>query len=784
MDRRNKKAAQIAANSGAGAGAGGLQTQRDRDRDRELGRERETAARGRKVGASELQGSGGTAPTRNASLLPFGSTAPTRIPPSGARPPISMTSKAAPAPAAPAPALKDTDFTSFDSFANAAKGIPSKPHPDASATTQPPKEDIYAQEMENNENSEFYPPSAQSQTSNNSNGGVASPPGTGATESSPFLATPTKPHRFTGRHASSNSVDFGPVGSPPHSSPGANPVRINGFSPATSPRSGGVATGEAAKGNNAAPGMTQTSTFSAPGPQNLFSQQNIEHIRGRPGPAPNAGVGQTSFTVGSLPVLSSMTTDTQSFRSFAETFHEEEMEDFVPSSLSDLLTPEEQSRRMSRTSSSNPGINGMATSVVRPGVQQQTQQDNRHRHSRSVPGTSMLSQDLRSIWGDSGNDQPDPNAGFNIGVSPSSGAFGTPSSFTSNSVLGKDGPSPSMLHPSNASAAFLGLHHYMGRDTPQRMSTIRASSQGHIQPQDMARAPSTSSTLVNGKEATLGMGGVIPSVSSSLLTTGRPAFDLYQPSPPMHHRGPTGAPPSSIGRGADHLGLGAPPSLVSPSARALQAHAPGQSLPQGLAAGYSRIHLQPAAAFSPGSNGGMSDVGSGFSPGSTHDWASGTPGRQQNFYHPDQSHVQTLQVPTSPPANTNPSHQAAVGTVSGATTTSLGGLGQQQDDLGGLTSMFSHLSYSSVAATGLRMPSSGQPHATGPGSMGGPPPGLSMPVGSGQNGPAGSAAAPGPLAVSRRSSARGWGSHPLSSPLSGPVLTNDDDDLFAMDEEK
>jgi len=37
--------------------------------------------------------------------------------------------------------------------------------------------------------------------------------------------------------------------------------------------------------------------------------------------------------------------------------------------------------------------------------------------------------------------------------------------------------------------------------------------------------------------------------------------------------------------------LGSDP--LSPSARALQSHAPGQSLPQGLAAGLSRLHLVP-----------------------------------------------------------------------------------------------------------------------------------------------------------------------------------------------
>ena len=75
---------------------------------------------------------------------------------------------------------------------------------------------------------------------------------------------------------------------------------------------------------------------------------------------------------------------------------------------------------------------------------------------------------------------------------------------------------------------------------------------------------------------------------------------------------------------------------MSPSTRALQSHAPGQSLPQGLAAGYSRIHALPpplppaspsgstfgAVSTSPGV-GGANAFGS-FS-GSMSDWAASTP---------------------------------------------------------------------------------------------------------------------------------------------------------------
>lgn len=714
MDRRNKKAAQIAANSGAAAAGPGGSGQPQRDRERERERERD-AQRGRKNGMGGFQASNSpSSSSRNASTLLFGSngsTAPTRIPPSGARPPLPMMSKAAPAPAEPAPALKDTDFTSFDSFANAAKGIKSQPLQDPPMpqshmdnTTQP------------SDRERPLPPSASSVAlaSATPNGALTSPP---VTASSPFSSTtPTKPHRFAGRQSGSTAGDFGPVGSPPRSSPGSDPVRINGFSPGVSPRSGGV---EAA--SNTAPSVPPPN-FSAPGTQTTFPPQTVEALRGRGGISSHA-----PFSVGSLPVLSRMSTDTHSFSSFAEALDDEDMEEFVPSSLKDLLTPEEQSRRMSRTSSTNP-MNGMPTSIMRPGTQQQLQQqENRHRHSRSVPGTSMLSGDLRAIWG-ADSQSNDPSKGFNMGMSPSAAVLGTSPSFGGTPHV--DGPSPSMLHPSNASAAFLGMHHYMGREASPHGAGTRSTSQSNIHlTQDMKRAPSGSSQLN-------GAGGVsgAPSVSSSLLTSGRPTFDSYNSSPQIHSRVQAGAPPSAFARMPDHLGFGGPPSLLSPNSRALQAHAPGQSLPQGLAAGYSRIHLQPPSAFSPGSNSG--DIGSSASPQFSQEWSSGTPGKQQ-------------------------------GLEQGQTSMLSGGLEQPQagqsgqDDMGGLTSMFSHLSYSSVAGTGMR----------------------GTPSGAASNTPQNANSVP--MSMSRRSSAQqAWRSHPLSSPLSGPVLTNDDDDLFSFDEEK
>jgi hypothetical protein len=69
------------------------------------------------------------------------------------------------------------------------------------------------------------------------------------------------------------------------------------------------------------------------------------------------------------------------------------------------------------------------------------------------------------------------------------------------------------------------------------------------------------------------------------------------------------------------LGAG---GALSPSARALHAHAPGQSLPQGLAAGYSRMHAQPAPPplGSPGAGGAFGVGGGGGALGYT-EWLAG-----------------------------------------------------------------------------------------------------------------------------------------------------------------
>lgn len=799
MDRRNKKAAQLAAASGGG------QKDRDRERDKEARSERAggggtgtgtnaSATGGNSSGNSNVGtpnarkaaptgpasgiGRPGSATTQRSNSLLSGSTAPTRMLPSGmgARPPLPI-SKAVPAPAEPAPSLNDTDFaSSFDELGKQENGTATNGNETHRGRGG---EDGHAHNASSPMNS-------------------LSPP----TDKGAFpVSTPSQPHRFTGRHGSSSSVDFGPVGSPPRASP-TNPIRINGFSPGTSPLDGVQNT------------ISLTANLSAPGAASSLFVASSENRSGLSA-SMSAGPG---FNVGSLPILSRNTSTITD--SFADPLDEESMEDFVPSSLKDLLTPEEQNRRMSRTTSTAATAGGIATSLARGGVAALQQQDAaRHKHSRSVPGTSMLNQDFRSIWADAGGELGTPQkdqlgSGIGFGISPSTGNLVTSSSFKSSafhSGFENDGPSPSMLHPSNASAAFLGLHHYMNRPP---VGGVRAVSQGNIH-HTQGHAGLLQSDI-NGNSHGLSSSPSHLNTASSLLSSGRPfPPDAYNTSPSKQRP----IPPQQGTSGF----LTAENQHLSPSTRALQAHAPGQSLPQGLAAGYSRIHLQPPmASFSPGSMGSQHPP-EGTSPNTAAEW--GSKSHYGSYSDAVAGHLTPQQNASIPTANTStvvpsetsgPSDQSATNTTTATTTTiastpaatatTLNNKNDGHGDVGQLTSMFSHLSYSSVAASGLRG-GNGSSHNLnhGPPGLGGVSGGIAASLGhavsaaahlSHGHGPnsisnsnngmsgSGSPAVSVPLSMSRRSSARGWSSHPLSSPLSGPVLTNDDDELFSMDEEK
>lgn len=208
--------------------------------------------------------------------------------------------------------------------------------------------------------------------------------------------------------------------------------------------------------------------------------------------------------------------------------HEEEL---LPSSLSELLTPRENARRLNRRDSQTGQSPHTGAIGISPGFAAAARQP----YGRSLDADSVFARQpqsasaavgvvgggfLKNLWNDDGVDQRKKRAD---GDSPAEAQTGF------------------QLGPSHASVAF--LPNFGNRNS-----------------------------------------------AASLLTQ-------QQPSPPTvntSHFSPTASALSPSGADGLSANRGLLPS-ASPGTRALQSHAPGQSLPQGLAAGLSRLHLQPAA---------------------------------------------------------------------------------------------------------------------------------------------------------------------------------------------
>jgi RNA-binding, Nab2-type zinc finger len=605
MDRKNKKAAQALSNSSAQGRDGG----------------RTRGQKGRGAGA----GSSANGQSRNPLLS--GSTAPTRV--LSGSPRASVTFKATISPSAPAPPVKDIDFASF--------GLPDETNklPSAPAHGKSPPNEVSKDE----EQSVNIPEIKE-------NSPVSKSP------LSPLLpCAPSAPRRVA-KPSSPKGADFGPIGSAPHSASPANYVApINGLSPGTSPSTGA--------------GVLSSSPFSAPGHQSRYPAfdrgDDSSDFRIRTGLA--ASLGATRSLAGdfmSAPKrVASANVEAGRGDSAVE---EEDLEEFLPGSLTDLLTPEERSRRLSRTNASRPAV-GPWDPSQRPSVEA-----HHHRYSRSVPAPSLLNE-IKSIWAEPGTGiAGSPDQRSSVGGLGN----GTPSSFKSNSNFGGRALEET-ISPSNASAAFLsGMHHYFGK-TGQQRSTRPPPSLHH------SGVPGASSSNPSSLNA-FGVGA--NGVASSTIP--RTAFGNH-----VHEVGPT-----EHFTGHDFPGRPIPGFsseedkrlALSPSTRALQAHAPGQSLPQGLAAGYSRIHALPPT-ISPSTPGTFSPPKQSTFSSAGGDWID----------HP--------------------------GTQSG-----------------NLDAAMSRISYSARVPSGQL--SSGTRHPSG----------------------------------------RAWQNGPgLLSPLSRPVVTHDDDDLFSMD---
>lgn len=698
MDRKNKKAAQTAAAAGSGDGKSKM---------------------GNKV--SGKKDAGGSAANK-LPLLAGGSTAPTRILNSSSsgssksgRLPISMPLKATISPSAPAPPLKDTDFASF-------------------ATLDGLDGDLVPNNLD------------ESPVSGSKNLDLSldlSRPVPSAISTDPVPLPPSAPRPS----ATTNINDFGPIGSPPTYRFGQpiSPIRINGSnaSPATSPRNQSDMINHRPPSNNG--------PLSAPGNQEYFISSSFS-MRGQGIPQSlGSGLAMKSARRGFDDSKSS-----GDFGPNSSAVEDEDLEDFLPSSLNDLLTPEERSRRMSRSNSGQkPNISHLTSALasVNLGIEHRGSASNQpegftggngnpalgHRYSHSVPAPTLLA-DIKSIWSDSSTSQTPSsplrggNPSANISATLGSGNTHADESALSISMgsLGAGTPSSlSMISPSNASAAFLpGLHkHYLDAKAKQAQQSqlgytgLRAAGlRGASNPMFSHNGAASGNSLANSYLQPLGAIGLPSSVSNSsnlhrhvhgnttttYRTTPSP-FDLTQTlhQPPPHPSRPMSNLTAQASQTDDPL---LAPTLLSPSSRALQSHAPGQSLPQGLAAGYSRIHALPP----------LTNITSPSSSGA-------------------------FMTSTSPGVAVLGNNSE--GPLGEWTTTSAGsqGISGSVQANQGLDSMFSRLSYAATTR-----------NATGNHALNGAPPGLSRNISAGKY------------------------NHPLS-PLSGPVVTRDDDILFDMD---
>ncbi|KAF7319165.1 hypothetical protein HMN09_00253000 [Mycena chlorophos] len=645
MDRKNKKAAQIA--------AGATKGDRGEGRSGRGNNRRDGGGGGSKLLAVGHGGTGGRA-----------------------RPPMNMPLKASISPSAPAPPLKDTDFAV--NLDDETAPLPTAPARNKSTSPTLP------------------------------------------------VSAPRRPSMST-----SPAKDFGPIGSPPTSPPRNNSSNNTSSTPPAN-----------------STGMLSTSPFSAPGTSSMF----LNYPDRKGGIAASLGAGPTGWgnNASGSPLRSSVLSEEIAIPRRKREESNEDLEDFIPSSLTDLLTPEERSRRMSRTNSGqSPGLSTSPRGVplAQPPV-------TGHRYSRSVPAPSLLGGDLKSIW--AANSNADPSANLSTSYSSATSGLehniGTPSSFVDNSV-GMRG-----LSPSNASGAFLpGIHHYIAQNKQQQQ-------QGGL---------SSNAALTNGPPGLAaylqsGPSGARDNGVNGNSSTGNPyvranPFDLTQQPRPSNLSARLGAanPAVPVGLGADAL---------SPASRALQAHAPGQSLPQGLAAGYSRIHALPPVGSvtssgvgsplgpgvgSPSRNGIAAPMnGAGTGTGlQMRDWASMSAGSASFGGSPAPISLLGGRVPPSLASPTNTGF--GIGNTQPATKHAHA---QQQQNVA-LDAMFAKLSYSAAAA--------------GPGPKGG----LSAAMGVPSHPPG----IPTPMPMPMHPP----GIHrpvPVPAPATATATAGDDDDLFDFHE--
>ena len=774
MDRKNKKAAQLADRSekpDRGAKGGRASARRDGN----------PSVSPNAANRNNLLGTGSTAPTRMLS--------PTATPSS--RPPMM---KATLSPSVPAPPL--ASFGDLDDLEGAGR-LPTAPAQGKTGSQDNITTitvDVMASAGDITPDSDHPKPKSTSS------------PGPLPTSAPRSATTPTKP-----------KFDFGPIGSPPTgSSLSSSRLNPNG-APGTSPHH--------VNGVSGSPGANYipSSPFSAPGAHSGVLSGGSYTNTGGIASSLNAlsmmnsrrwgGAGRDEIA-GSLGGMAPRMNGSHNYDLTDDNAVEDgELEGFLPNSLTDLLTPEERTRRMSRSNSGQPP-SAIALDVAGLRGSDRELSNNAalgsealgHRYSRSVPAPSLLG-DIKSIWADNSAipasppaHRATPSSSFTTRFDPLSTTQGTAEDMALSMSLGSTGGGMMSLSPSNASAAFLpGLHsHYLNAKVKQAQQAQQLGLGIGGLGRGGARNPSapiysgtlnTPSAFSNNSPSLLssgGGGGLSPNPSTNLHTHVNPhtnathtyratpsPFDLTQqqhhhdlypqasrpiPShiPSAGNGGAVNSGPESGGGVIDndpHRGT----HLLSPSSRALQSHAPGQSLPQGLAAGYSRIHALPPPPVlgSPASGGGVFGTPPGVraeagEAGTTPTTATATAtvvgkGAMPMGGVPTSGPYGGWKAPSSPPANA----------------------------AGGLDTLFSRLSYS-AAAVSRTGGGGGNTAGVGVGAT----VGAGAATGAGGVGGVGMAMSPPGLT---RNVSGGRYAQPLS-PLSGPVVTsNDDDDLFSMD---
>lgn len=422
-----------------------------------------------------------------------------------------------------------------------------------------------------------------------------------------------------------------------------------------------ASSGASSNGGNGTGGASpfSTSPFAAPGSRSLFLSSSYDtYAQERDGAFPSSLPALTLRPAGTAASRHLASARTRSFldgSSMADggassadedAFHgaddedDEEGEEFLPSSLSELLTEHEMERRMTRRNSNQPHLQ-------RPSFSQHahSQQQLGPGHGTPVSASATAAFPISRLHSDGG--LYTKSAGPWIESVPSLPAGGQPavedtartisrrhserppagSVFDAFGVgrAGEDGslprspPVPQAMfdstHTLRPNAFGSGAHLNNGSlasssfDEPFRHPSSMAPSQAQPARSNLAALWDRSSASSFG------------GAPSSVTTQTRHGFQLSSspnvapPLPPTHQLGTTHQPshqrhlPAQLVSGRSTVTATQP--LMSPSSRALASHAPGMSLPGGLGVTLSRLHFQPAGTPGEGtsySSNGLPDL--------------------------------------------------------------------------------------------------------------------------------------------------------------------------------